>query len=325
MDRVKIALLGSGGISRAMARAMQCVPNAEIYSVASRNLDNAKKFAEEFSVPNAYTFDESIADSTPDLYYIGLPHVQHYEYAKKCLLAGKNVLCEKPLCINSRLAKELFDIAKEKGVFFADNMWTRFLPAVGIVKKLVADGAIGDVKHISASICDNCLNSNQMTDSHQAGGMLLDCGIYALTCIDLLLGRNITDIQTTACLSERGVDLHSVTALTFADKKTASLYISMNSRFPNKITVAGENAYLEFTCAYNWKNIGIYDKTDNLIRCVEIPEQKAGGYEYIVSAVCNAIEAGKTYCEESTPEDTLYILRLMDTLREKWGLKYPME
>ncbi len=325
MDNVKIAILGSGSIAHAMAKAMQFVPNAEIHSVASRNFDKAVKFSKEFDVPNVYTFDEAIADSTPDLYYIALPHVQHYEYAKKCLLAGKNVLCEKPMCINTALAEELYEIAKEKGVFFADNMWTRFLPAVNIVKKLIADGAIGDVKHVSAAISENCLGSRMMTDPGQAGGMLLDCGIYALTCIDLLLGRDISDIQTTAILSDEGVDLHSVTSLTFADKKTASLYISMDSFFPNKISVAGENGYLEFTCAFNWKNIGIYGGTDRLVRAVEIPEQKAGGYEYIVSAVCNAIIAGKTYCKESTPEDTLYILRLMDTIREKWGLKYPME
>lgn len=325
MNKVKIAILGSGGIAHAMAKAILYVPNAEIHSVASRSFDNAAKFAKEFGVPNVYTFDEAIADPTPDLYYIALPHVQHYEYSKKCLLLGKNVLSEKPLCINAHQAEELFEIAREKGVFLADNMWTRFLPATTIVKKLIANGAIGDVKHVSAAISDNCLESNMMTDPHQVGGMLLDCGIYALTSVDLLLGRDISDIHTTACLYDKCVDLHSVTSLTFADKKTASLYISMDSHFPNKITVAGEDAYIEFTCAYNWNNIGIYSKTDSLIRAVEIPEQKAGGYEYIVSAVCDAIIAGKTYCEESTPDDTLYILRLMDTLREKWGLKYPME
>ncbi len=325
MDKVKIAILGSGSIAHAMARAMLCVPNAKIHSVASRSFDNATAFAKEFDVPNVYTFDESIADTAPDLYYIALPHPQHYDYAKKCLLAGKNVLCEKPLCINAKLAEELFLIAKEKGVFFADNMWTRFLPAVGIVKKLIADGAIGEVKHVSAAISENCLGSRMMTDPMMAGGMLLDCGIYVLTCIDLLLGRDISDVQTSARLSDEGVDLHSVTTLTFADKRTASLYISMDSFFPNKISVAGETGYLEFTCAYNWRNIGIYRNTDKLIRAVEIPEQKAGGYEYIVSAVCDAVIAGKTCCEESTPEDTLYILRQMDALREAWGLKYPME
>ena len=325
MDKIKIAILGSGGIARAMAKAMQCVPDAEIYCVASRSFDNATAFAKDFNVPHVYTFDEAIADPIPDLYYVALPHVQHYEYAKRCLIKGKNVLCEKPLCINSRLAEELFEIAKEKGVFFADNMWTRFLPAVNIVKNLIADGTIGEVKHMSAAIADSWLTSSMMTDPEQAGGMLLDCGIYALTCVDLLLGRDISDIQTSACLSDRGVDLHSITSLTFSDKKTASIYVSMDSLFPGKIAVAGENGYIEFTCAYNWKNLITYGKSDRTPHEVEIPEQKAGGYEYIVAAVCEAIRSGKTFCEQSTPEDTLYILRQMDMLREKWGLKYPIE
>lgn len=325
MDKIRIALIGAGGISRKMAQTIEVVPDAELYAVSSRAIENAKAFAKEYSVPHAYTYDEAIADPNVDLCYIALPHVLHYEFSKKCLLAGKNVLCEKPLCINARQAEELFSIAKEKGVFFSEHMWARFLPEVKAVQKLIADGAIGDVKYMSAVTACNCLSSKDLTDPSKAGGMLLDCGIYVLTCVDLILGDNISDIETRAVLSKEGVDLHSTTTLHYPDGRAASLYISMDSCFANKITIAGEKGYIQFNSPFGWTNIGVYTGTDKLAYEVEMKERKSGGYEYILTAICDAIKNGKPYCEECPPEKTLYILRLMDTLREKWGLKYPME
>ena len=325
MDKVKVAIFGTGGVAHSMARAMSYVEDARLYAVASIDDNESKKFAEEFDIPNALTYDEAIADSNIDLCYIALPNIFHFDYSKKCLLAGKNVLCEKPLCINSRQAEELYAIAKEKGVFFSDNMWTRFLPAVKTVKKLIDEGGIGEIHNFSASMAGDFTKGKKMPDPNHAGGILLDCGIYVLTSMDLILGRGFEKFETTALLSERGVDLRSTTVFSYPGGLNASIFLSMDTISPCRITVAGSKGYVDFACPYNWQDINYFNRETGERKKIEVPKYEAGGYEFIAGAICKAIKSGKTYCDECKPTDTLYILGLMDTLREKWGLKYPME
>lgn len=325
MDKVKIAIFGTGNVAHSMAKALSYVEDAEIYAVASIDNNESKKFADEFGIHHALTYDEATADPNIDLCYIALPNIFHFDYSKKCLLAGKNVLCEKPLCINARQAEELYAIAKEKNVFFADNMWTRFLPAIKTVKKLVDEGAIGDVHNFCALMAGDYTKGRKMPDPYQAGGILLDCGIYVLTSMDILLGRGFENIETSALLSERGVDLRSTTTVSYPNGLNASIFLSMDTISPCRITLGGSKGYIEFACPYNWQDITYFNRETGERKKIEIPKYEGGGYEFIASAICKAIKNGKTYCEECTPDDTLYILRLMDTLREKWGLKYPME
>ncbi len=325
MDKVKVAIFGTGGVAHSMAKAMMCVEDATLYAVASIDDNESKKFAEEFGIPNALTYDEAMADSNIDLCYIALPNIFHFDYSKRCLLAGKNVLCEKPLCVNARQAEELYAIAKEKGLFFSDNMWTRFLPSVKIVKQLIDEGAIGEVHNFFASMAGDYTKGKKMPDPNQAGGILLDCGIYVLTSMDILLGREIEKLETSALLSERGVDLRSTTTFSYPNGVNATLFLSMDTISPCRITVGGSKGYLDFACPYSWQDINYFNRETGERKKIEFPKYEAGGYEYIAGAICKAIKEGKTYCEECKPEDTLYIMHQMDTLREKWGLKYPME
>ncbi len=326
MEKVKIAILGTGTIANTLAIAMQKCPMAKLYAVASRSKEKAEVFAEKYGMDKAYgSYEEVLADSEIQLVYIAVPHSLHYPLSKMCLEAGKNVLCEKPVSVNKKQAAELFDIAKKKGLFMSEAMWTRFLPSVGIVQKKLSEGCIGEVKHMTASIGFEATGVNIMSSPDMAGGILLDCGIYLLTAMDLLLGDKIESVTSDVVLSEKGVDLRSTNIYRFADGKTATLIMSMDCQLDNKITVNGTKGYMEMTVPFNWQDIKIYDEEGRLTETVEIPKQTAGGYEYEVAAVCDAVLKGKTYCEEASPEKSLYILKLMDDLRNKWGMKYPFE
>lgn len=324
MKKVNIAILGTGTIANKLAKAFLITENATLYSVASRDINKSAAFAGKYNIPTFYgSYTEAIEDPLVDLVYIALPHPFHYIWAKEALLCNKNVLCEKPLTVNSKEAEELFRIAKEKNLFFSEAMWTRFLPSVNTVRALIAKGEIGNIKKIKGIIAHDSTRVPRMTDPHLAGGMLLDCGIYLITSVFLLMGNNYSHIKTKAALSKEGVDLHSYIKLFYPDGKAAKLFMAMDMRLGNKIKIIGDKGKIEMSTVYNWQNITLKNKNGKTN--VSIPSQNAGGFEYMTKAVCDAILKGKAFCDELTPYDTLSVMHLMDTLREKWSLKYPFE
>jgi len=138
--------------------------------------------------PTLYSsYDEVYNDPNVDCVYIGSPHGLHYRDLKNAIAAGKNVLCEKAFTINAREAREVFALAKEKGVYVAEAMWLRHRPMIrDIRKQIYEDKVIGDVFRTT---CDfrmgldfSTLDKNSRHLIHELGaGSLLDIGIYPLT------------------------------------------------------------------------------------------------------------------------------------------------
>ena len=122
----------------------------EAYAVASRDLEKARAFAEEYKFTKYYGSYEMAKDTEIQLVYIATPHSLHYENAKLCIENGKNVLIEKAFTANAKQANKLIDLAREKNVFMTEAMWTRFMPGVNIIKEIIANGKIGEVDSVEA-------------------------------------------------------------------------------------------------------------------------------------------------------------------------------
>ncbi|KAK4102614.1 NAD(P)-binding protein [Parathielavia hyrcaniae] len=167
----------------------------EVVAVSSSSSkDRAAEFIQKVKAPSsakAYgSYHELVADPDVDIVYVATPHSHHFQNAMLALDAGKNVLCEKALTVTASQARKLVDKAREKGVFFMEAVWTRYFPLSIQVRKLISDGAIGNVYR---TIADLSLGNDmpdgkvKFDDSHRmvnpalAGGALLDLGIYSLT------------------------------------------------------------------------------------------------------------------------------------------------
>ena len=151
MQEIKWGIIGTGKIANALAYAINLVEGTSVKAVASRQLEKAKSFCEEYNIPNYYgSYKELAASSEIDIIYVATPHVYHYENTMMCLNAGKSVLCEKPFGMNAKQVKEMTDLARQKQLFLMEAMWTRFIPATEKMLALIEEGRIGKVQDVRA-------------------------------------------------------------------------------------------------------------------------------------------------------------------------------
>lgn len=149
-DTMKWAILATGTIARKFAGTVNAMAEAgedqQVIACASRSLEKAQAFADEFGIPRAYgSYEAMAADPDVEAVYIATPNTMHYENAKMCLDAGKYVLCEKPFTTTKADAEELFALARAKGLFIMEGFWIRFLPVHQKMMELIRNGEIGNV------------------------------------------------------------------------------------------------------------------------------------------------------------------------------------
>ena len=144
-------ILGTGNIAKQFARGLADTPDAVLQAVGSRSQESADAFAEQFSIPTRHASYADLANyPTIDAVYVSTPHPFHKDNSILCLEAGKAVICEKPFTINAAEAEAVVQVARDKGVFLMEAMWSRYFHAMRKVKEWLDEGAIGDVRLVSA-------------------------------------------------------------------------------------------------------------------------------------------------------------------------------
>ena len=322
---MKIGIIGAGSIATSMATTLYGMDDAEGYAIAARDLGRAKEFAEQWHMTKAYgSYEELVNDPEVELIYIATPHPFHKEQAMLCINHGKPILCEKPFAVNARDAKEVFDLAAEKGVFITEAIWTRFLPAMKIIREIIENGEIGEVKGVTAKLGFNMRTKERLISPDLAGGALLDVGIYPLTFASMILGDDIEETLSTCVKFDSGVDAQNSILLKYKSGALASLQSSALTGMDPYNVIYGTKGYLIAESCNNIRSIRLYSPMGELVRDIPVPEQITG-YEYEVRASMKAIREGKLECTQMPHAETLRIMEQMDGLRKDWGIRYPFE
>ena len=322
---MKLALLGPGRIAGTVTQALVAIPEIECYAVASRNLERAEAFAGKFGFQKAYgSYEEMLSDPEVELVYITTPHALHYEQILLCLEYGKNVICEKAFTINAEQAKKVFAKAKEKGLYVAEAIWTRYMPSRKLINDIVASGIIGKVNTLTANLSYNIAYKERIMEPALAGGALLDIGIYGLNFALMHFGSDIERMESTVKLTETGVDAMETVTIFYKDGRMAVLTHSIYCRSDRKGIIHGETGYLVVENINNPQSVSVYDAGDNLLEFHKVPQQ-ISGYEYEFQEAVRCIREGKTEAESMPMETTVQVMEIMDSLRKTWGVVYPQE
>ncbi|MBD0417893.1 Gfo/Idh/MocA family oxidoreductase [Streptomyces sp. TRM S81-3] len=328
-QRVRWGVLATGGMAATFTADLVDLPEAEVVAVASRSQESAKAFAERFGIPRAYGDWESLArDEDVDVVYVATPHSAHRAAAGLCLEAGRNVLCEKPFTLNVREAEELVALARERGSFLMEAMWMYCNPLVRRLKKLVDDGAIGEVRSIQADfgLAGPFPPSHRLRDPAQGGGALLDLGVYPVSFAQLLLGEP-SDIVARAVLSEEGVDLQTGALLSYDSGALASVHCSIIGGTPNSASVTGSKGRIDVPYGFFFPDRLVLhrDGRDPEEFAADPADGPRASLKHEAREVMRALRAGETESPLVPLDGTLAVMRTLDAIRDRVGVRYPGE
>ena len=322
---LRVGIIGAGWIAEKAAITLNGLETCEAYAIASRTLDKAQAFAEKWQIPQAYgSYTGLINDPAVDLVYIATPHSHHYDVTKEALMADKPCLVEKAFMANLRQAKEIVELAHERKVFLAEAIWTRYQPVVQIVRDLISSGRIGMPRLVTATLGYSMGEKPRIMRADLCGGALLDLGVYALNFVRMFFPADIVSIDSQCVKSKTGMDLTNAITLVLSDGLLCNLQTSAACVGDNIGVIAGPEGNLIIDNINNPQKITVNTHDRVFVEDIHVPQQITG-YEYQFIACREALIEGLLEPREMPHEETLYIMRLMDELRRKWGVRYPMD
>ena len=325
MENLRVGIIGAGWIAEKAAITLKNLEGASCYAIASRSLEKAQAFAEKWQVSCAYgSYSELIADENVDLVYVATPHSHHYDVTKEALENGKPCLVEKAFMANHRQAVDIVRISRERKVFLAEAIWTRYQPAVQIVRQLISNGQIGTPRLITATLGYSMGNKPRIMRPDLCGGALLDLGVYAINFVRMFCDSPIEKMESQCVKSETGMDLTNAISFTFANGMLANVQSSACCVGDNIGVIAGTEGNIIVDNINNPQRIRINKRDRVFVKDINVPKQITG-YEYQFIACKQALEEGLIEPPQMPLEETLYIMKMMDELRFKWGVRYPMD
>lgn len=331
-------ILATGGIAAAFTADLVDLPDAEVVAVASRSQASADAFAERFGIPRAYGGWDALAqDGDIDVVYVATPHSAHRTAAGLCLEAGRNVLCEKAFTLNAREAGELVALAKARGSFLMEAMWMYCNPLIRRLKALVDDGAIGEVRHVQADfglaghLLPEARNgalppAHRLRDPAQGGGALLDLGVYPVSFAQLLLGEP-SDVTARATLSAEGVDLQTGALLSWDGGALASVHCSIVGGTATSASVTGSGGRIDVPNGFFFPDRFVLhrDGRDPEEFTADPADGPRGSLRHEAAEVMRALRAGETESPLVPLDGTLAVMRTLDAIRDRVGVRYPGE
>lgn len=318
-------ILATGNIARKFAATInQMDGEGEVLkAVGSRSMDSAKAFAGEFKIERFYDSYEALAkDKEVEAIYISTPNNMHFENAKMCLMAGKHVLCEKPFTLKKQEAKELYELAEQRGLFIMEAFWIRFLPVLKKARELVQSGVIGEVGYIRSEygFIAKGARKERKFNADLGGGALLDIGIYNLGFVQMMMNEKPMNFTSQVHLNEYGTDDFSSILLHYGNGKSAVVTASIGMEMNRDAVIYGSKGSIHFSDFQHAQKMTVHLYGEEAYD-VEIPFD-INGFEYQIREVKRCIQAGMNTSDCLPKEDSLAVLGLMEEIRGEWEVRF---
>jgi xylose dehydrogenase (NAD/NADP) len=253
-DAIRWGVLGVAGINAAMVPAIRACPGAELVGIASRDERRARAVAAAEHTRTYVGYDALLADPTVDAVYLPTPNAQHARWTLRAVAAGKHVLCEKPLAVTAAEARKMADAAAKADVILAEAFMYAHHPRFQLVRRLIADGAIGAVRSVHVTFTFDA--SDELGHSGFQGapgsGAIYDVGCYAVHVARTLIGAEPEAVTAHAMSStEHGdVDMSTSLLLEFPDGVGATAHLGMWNGDRDTVTVIGSRGWIEIPHAF---------------------------------------------------------------------------
>lgn len=326
-------VVATGRIASIVTSDLALLPDAVLHAVSSRSRAGAEEFAARHGFRRAYSDDDGglpgyvqlIQDPDVDIVYVATPHASHFAVAKAALEAGKHVLCEKPITLNARDAAVLAELARRKGLFLMEAVWTRFLPSMQRAAEIIASGELGEVRSVQADLGFPAprFPGARLWQRAAGGGALLDVGVYPLTWALIALGAP-QSLTAAAHVNGDGVDAETAVILSYSSGAFAQFLVSLTTVSTQTATVSGTNGMLR--C-----NAPLFNPTELALTFgsgetrLETFVPAGHGYTYQLREVIRCLQLGLTESPTMPLDDSLMAMSLLDEVRRQAGITYPSD
>ena len=326
MTGLRWGILATGGIAHMFTKDLRTA-GLDIAAVGSRRADAARAFADEFEIPRAHASYEALVDDPDvDIVYVATPHPAHADNAILALEHGKHVLVEKPFTLNAAEAARVRDVAAANGLLAMEAMWTRYLPHMTRIRELLAEGALGDVRAVTADHTQSISTdpAHRLNALELGGGALLDLGIYPVSFAWDMLGAPTT-VTAAARLSETGADAEVATIFTHASGALSTTISAARSAGPNTAHIIGTDARIDIDRVwYNATSFRVTRPDGTVVE--DYVSQIAGrGMQYQAIAAERILAEGRTDSDILPIDETVAIMGTLDEIRAQIGVRYPGE
>lgn len=322
MSSLSWGIIGTGSIARKFASELPHSKTGTLVAVGSRSQEKADEFAGKFPGIRAHaSYEALLADPEVQAVYISTPHPQHAEWAIAAAEAGKHILCEKPLALNSAEAMTVIEAARRNGVFLMEAFMYRCHPRTARIAELVKNGAVGQVKLIRANFSFSCGYDpeSRVFSNALGGGGIMDVGCYTTSITRLVAGAasgqdflEPLEVTGSAALCETGVDTVAVATLKFPGDILAQISCGVMLDQPSDLEILGTEGTIRVPQFWNPPGPIHIIKGDRQ----EIVESDENPHKYALEADALALALPAQECPQVSWEDTLSNMRTLDRWRD---------
>jgi predicted dehydrogenase len=309
---VNWGFIGAGVVAtKALAPAVRSARNANLYAVASRDISRALNLSPSCVYDN---YDELINDPKVEAIYISLPNNVHASIASRALLAGKAVLCEKPLTMNYQESEELVRVSKASSSLLVEAIWFRWHPRLIKACEQIAAGVIGEITQIDAAFTYvNNNKGNYRFNPALGGGALLDLGPYPLHLIASLFGSEarVELLTVNQDIGPSGVDLVTTGSALINGSVRFNFNLSFVGQLSQEISISGSKGKIKFLEGQAFTN---WNEPSTLLVNDEIYSfESVDAYQLMVEAVSDVILGKPAWIPPHS--ESLFVMDLIDQIR----------
>ena len=325
VPQLRWAVIGCGVIANQMATSL-ALAGRRLHGIANRTREKAVAFAEKYHVEKVYdSFEELYADPEVDAVYITTPHNTHITYLRAALAAGKHVLCEKSITLNSEELDEARALADANGVVLMDATTILHMPLYRELLRRADAGEFGRMNLAQVnfgSYKEYGDLTNRFYNINLAGGAMLDIGVYALSIMRLFMESQPAEVLSLGNLCETGVDVAGGIVCRNDQGQIGVVSLTLHSKQPKRAVLSFDRCYVEImeypradTAQIVWTADGrretVSAGVEGYALCYEMAD-----LERAVAGDARAAGLIDTAAD---------VMRLMTDVRRSWGVTYPEE
>lgn len=323
-DRPRWGIAATGHIASRFAVGLREL-GADVAAVASRDQARADAFADRFAIPGRHgSYEGLAADPGVDIVYVASPHVRHAPDTLLFLDAGKHVLCEKPFALNRVEAQGMVDAARAAGLFLMDAVWSRCLPAYGVLRDVLGEGRIGTPLVVDADLGLRVPfdPTHRLYDLEVGGGATLDLGIYPVQLASLVLGAP-DRVAATGHLGPTGADETMAAVLHHPGGAVATVRGTITAPLAREARITGTDGWLRLASRMHVPPV-VEVAAGGTTELIDVAHE-GEGLRFEAAEVERCLAAGLTESPLMPLDETLAIMATLDTIRAGIGLRYPGE